>query len=82
MANVKVGDPRPARRIQGPQCSAAQRERVLALIQKGIAEGSRLVSGGGRPKHLPKGYYVEPTAFIARVPTPWRSRSSSAPCSA
>ena len=65
MANVVVGDPTDPQTVQGPQCSAAQRERVLALIQKGIAEGSKLVCGGGRPKHLPKGYYVEPTAFIA-----------------
>jgi len=66
MANVVVGDPNDARTVQGPQCSAVQRERVLALIQKGIDEGSKLLCGGGRPKHLPKGYFVEPTAFIAR----------------
>ena len=66
MANVVVGDPNDPQTIQGPQCSAAQRERVLALIQKGIAEGSKLLCGGGRPKHLTKGYYVEPTAFIAQ----------------
>jgi aldehyde dehydrogenase (NAD+) len=65
MANVKVGDPNDPQTFQGPQCSAAQRERVLALIQKGIDEGSKLLCGGGRPKQLPKGYYVEPTAFIA-----------------
>jgi aldehyde dehydrogenase (NAD+) len=65
MANVVVGDPTDPKTVQGPQCSAAQRERVLALIQKGIDEGSKLVCGGGRPKHLPKGYYVEPTVFIA-----------------
>ena len=66
MANVKVGDPNDPQTVQGPQCSEAQRERVLALIQKGIDEGSKLVCGGGRPKHLPKGYYVEPTVFIAQ----------------
>ncbi len=65
MANVKVGDPNDPETVQGPQCSAAQRERVEALIQKGIDEGATLLCGGGRPKQLPKGYYVEPTAFIA-----------------
>jgi aldehyde dehydrogenase (NAD+) len=65
MANVKVGDPTDPATVQGPQCSAAQRERVEALIQQGIDEGSTLLCGGGRPTALPKGYYVEPTAFVA-----------------
>ena len=65
MSNVKVGDPNDPETVQGPQCSAAQRERVEALIQQGIDEGSTLLCGGGRPKDLPRGYYVEPTAFIA-----------------
>jgi aldehyde dehydrogenase (NAD+) len=51
--------------VQGPQCSADQRDRVEALIQRGIDEGATLLCGGGRPKDLPKGYFVEPTAFIA-----------------
>ncbi len=65
MENVKVGDPNDPETIQGPQCSADQRERVLKLIQQGIDEGAELLCGGGRPKDLPKGYYVEPTAFVA-----------------
>jgi len=36
-----------------------------ALIQQGIGEGATLLCGGGRPTGLPKGYYVEPTAFVA-----------------
>ena len=65
MANVKVGDPSDPETVQGPQCSAAQRDRVESLIQQGIDEGSTLLCGGGRPKDLPRGYYVEPTAFVA-----------------
>jgi aldehyde dehydrogenase (NAD+) len=65
MANVKVGDPNDPETLQGPQCSAEQRERVEALIQQGVDEGATLLCGGGRPKDLPKGYYVEPTAFVA-----------------
>ena len=49
--------------IQGPQISALQRDRVLGYIEKGKAEGARVVVGGGRPAHLDKGYYVEPTLF-------------------
>jgi aldehyde dehydrogenase (NAD+) len=60
---VKVGDPTDPTVIQGPQISAKQRERVLGYIEKGKAEGARLVLGGGRPADQPKGFYVEPTLF-------------------
>jgi aldehyde dehydrogenase (NAD+) len=55
------GDPEDPKNLQGPQISRRQQERVLALIQKGIQEGARLVTGGGKPDR--KGYFVEPTLF-------------------
>lgn len=61
--NLKYGDPRDPQNHMGPLINAKQRERVLAYIEKGKAEGARLLVGGGRPAHLPKGYYVEPTLF-------------------
>jgi aldehyde dehydrogenase (NAD+) len=61
--NVTYGDPTNPANLQGPQVSKRQQERVLAYIEKGKADGARLVTGGGRPAHLPKGYYVEPTVF-------------------
>ncbi len=33
-------------------------------LQEAKSEGATLLTGGGRPKHLPKGYFVEPTVFI------------------
>jgi aldehyde dehydrogenase (NAD+) len=60
---VPYGDPTDPRHLQGPQISRKQQQRVLAYIQQGIREGARLVAGGGVPKHLPKGFYVEPTLF-------------------
>ena len=36
---------------------------MLGYIDAGKAEGARLVTGGGVPAHLPKGFYVEPTLF-------------------
>jgi aldehyde dehydrogenase (NAD+) len=57
------GDPNDPSRLQGPQISARQRERVLGYIATAKREGARLVTGGGTPAHLPKGYYVEPTLF-------------------
>ena len=63
MEGVAYGDPTDPANIQGPQVSAKQRDRVLGYIDKGVAEGARLITGGGRPAHLEKGYYVEPTLF-------------------
>jgi aldehyde dehydrogenase (NAD+) len=37
---------------------------VLGYIEQGKAEGARLVAGGGRPAHLDRGWYVEPTLFV------------------
>jgi aldehyde dehydrogenase (NAD+) len=44
--------------------SAAQRERVLGLIDTAFAEGARLGTGGtARPAGLPEGHYVRPTVL-------------------
>ncbi len=61
--NWAYGDPTDPSVLQGPQISARQRDRVLGYIDQGRAEGARVVVGGGRPDHLPRGYYVEPTLF-------------------
>jgi acyl-CoA reductase-like NAD-dependent aldehyde dehydrogenase len=62
-AAVKVGDPYDPESQMGPLAGARQRERVEGYLARGVAEGARLVTGGGRPKHLDRGYYVEPTLF-------------------
>jgi len=55
------GDPEDPANLQGPQINLSQRERVLSYIETGRREGARLITGGGRPADLPRGYYVEPT---------------------
>ncbi len=60
---VPYGDPMNPGHLQGPQVSRRQQQRVLGYIRKGVEEGARLVTGGGVPARLPKGYYVEPTLF-------------------
>ncbi|KAK1184537.1 aldehyde dehydrogenase family protein [Streptomyces sp. NBS 14/10] len=61
---ISYGDPTDPEVVYGPQVSAVQRDRVLGLIDKGIAEGARLVVGGGRPERFDRGYFVEPTLFV------------------
>jgi aldehyde dehydrogenase (NAD+) len=57
------GDSYGEGQIMGPLVSARQHARVLEYIEIGKREGARLVCGGRRPAHLPRGYYVEPTLF-------------------
>jgi len=59
-----IGDPREESTQMGPLVSENQFRRVQDLIERGIAEGARLVTGGpGRPAGLERGWYVKPTVF-------------------
>jgi aldehyde dehydrogenase (NAD+) len=60
---IACGDPADPATFCGPVINARQRDRVLGYIRKGEQEGARITIGGGRPEHLPKGYYVQPTVF-------------------
>ncbi|MGO7335395.1 aldehyde dehydrogenase family protein [Rhizobium leguminosarum] len=63
-ALLTVGPPCDPGTDLGPVASAAQFDKIQALIAQGIAEGAELVAGGpGRPSHLNSGYYVRPTVF-------------------
>src|SRR5690606_13461752 len=59
-----VGDPFGGEAKLGPLISDAQRQRVRGYIERGIAEGAELLTGGAdAPAGLPRGYYVKPTVF-------------------
>jgi aldehyde dehydrogenase (NAD+) len=62
-SNVRVGDPFDPETQMGPLASERQRDRVLGYIDKGVREGARLATGGRRPAHLERGWFVEPTVF-------------------
>ena len=62
-SQVRVGDPFDSATQMGPLVSSRQRDRVEGYIAKGQEQGATLVTGGGRPKDLDRGYYVEPTVF-------------------
>jgi len=61
---IPFGDPTDPANMAGPLISAAQRDRVLAHIARGVDEGARLLVGGGRPDGFDTGFYVEPTLFV------------------
>jgi acyl-CoA reductase-like NAD-dependent aldehyde dehydrogenase len=62
-SQVQVGDPFESTTQMGPLVAERQRDRVEGYIAKGQVEGATLVTGGKRPEHLEKGYYIEPTVF-------------------
>ncbi|MEW2495703.1 aldehyde dehydrogenase family protein [Streptomyces nodosus] len=51
----------------GPLVNAKQRTRVTGYIDKGLAEGARLVEGGPEAPRA-KGYFVRPTVFAEVTP--------------
>ncbi len=60
---VRVGDPFDAATEMGPLATEHHRKRVERYIEIGKAEGHTLATGGGRPAHLDRGFFVEPTVF-------------------
>ncbi len=62
-SQVRVGNQFDPDSQMGPLAVRRQRDRVLGYIDKGVAEGATLATGGGRPAHLDKGWFVEPTVF-------------------
>jgi aldehyde dehydrogenase (NAD+) len=60
---LTVGDPFDPASEMGPVISARQRDRIEGYLARGRQDGARLVTGGGRPAGLDRGYYIEPTVF-------------------
>jgi len=63
MASVRVGDPFDPDSQMGPVAMRRQRDRIEGLMAKGVEEGAKVGAGGGRPKHLDRGFFIEPTVF-------------------
>lgn len=63
LGGVTYGSADTSGEMMGPLISKKQQSRVLGMIEDAKREGARLVMGGGRPAHLEKGWFVEPTVF-------------------
>ena len=63
--SLKVGDGLQAGVTMGPVISATHRQRVVGYIDKGVAEGARLLVDGRqtRVSDRPNGFFVGPTVF-------------------
>ena len=62
--NVLVDDPKKEGDHIGPLFDKIQFDRVQTLINAGIDEGAKLLTGGsGKPQNFESGWYVKPTVF-------------------
>jgi betaine-aldehyde dehydrogenase len=59
---IKLGPPLERETKMGPLVSKEQYDRVSSYLDLGKKEAKTAI-GGGRPKQIGKGYYVEPTIF-------------------
>jgi aldehyde dehydrogenase (NAD+) len=57
-ANVRHGDPADPKTYMGPLINERQREKVDGMVQRAVADGATLVTGG---KKLDPGYFYAPT---------------------
>lgn len=62
---VVIGDPLAFTTTMGPMATQSHHRRVLDRVQAGIAEGAELLFGGATPASVQRGWYVEPTLFLA-----------------
>jgi aminomuconate-semialdehyde/2-hydroxymuconate-6-semialdehyde dehydrogenase len=65
---LKVGDPMSGETDLGAVISKAHREKILAAVERGVADGGVVAAGGGVPRALParvaNGAFVEPTVLL------------------
>jgi len=62
-AFLTVGPPTEEGTTLGPVISSAARERCERYVALAEEHGGKVVTGGGRPDGLDKGYYFEPTVL-------------------
>lgn len=63
---LTVGDAADPANFMGPVINRSSQSSIMGYIEKGIAEGGRLVAGGSIPH--PEGYFVRPTVIADVLP--------------
>jgi acyl-CoA reductase-like NAD-dependent aldehyde dehydrogenase len=61
LESIKIGDPEEPGVLMGPLIREERRQAVEGHIHAGLQEGAKLATGGKRPAHLQRGYFLEPT---------------------
>lgn len=59
-----LGDPLDPATDLGPLAREPYRARVEHQVADAVRRGARVLTGGRRPPHLPRGYFYEPTVLV------------------
>lgn len=63
VSTVSYGDPETPGNMTGAIVNRAQLERMDGMVQRAVAEGARVVCGGGIATQFEKGFYFQPTVL-------------------
>jgi aldehyde dehydrogenase (NAD+) len=58
---IAIGDPMRPETQMGPLATRAQVERIGAHLERSVAQGARVLTGGGKPAGCNRGFYFAPT---------------------
>ncbi|MCV3767696.1 aldehyde dehydrogenase family protein [Rhizobium sp. TRM95796] len=58
---ITMGDGLTEGVLLGPLVSKGQRDKILAMIEQGVAEGAIVATGGKPPASFERGHFLEPT---------------------
>src|ERR1700744_340633 len=59
---IRVGDPADPRTQLGPVISARSRDRILAMLDRAVTSGAKVLAGGQAAKDAGDGFFLPPTA--------------------
>ena len=59
--HIRIGDPLDPDTEMGPLATQAQLGRIQGALAASTNQGARILTGGGRPSALARGYFFEPT---------------------
>jgi phenylacetaldehyde dehydrogenase len=61
--SIRVGDPSDPRTQLGPVISARSRARILAMLDRAVTAGAKVLAGGQAAPSAGSGFYIQPTAL-------------------
>lgn len=68
IASIRVGDPADPRTQLGPVISERSRDRILAMLDRAIAGGAKVLAGGQAAAEAGDGFFLQPTALYDVAP--------------
>ena len=62
--SVVCGDPQDPKTMMGPVVSQEHYDDIMGYINGAVADGAKIVAGGGRVPGFDKGFFIQPTVII------------------